>query len=125
MIYRVVLSQQAAAELDATADWWSEHRSEEQAGRWYEGFSDAIWALREFPERNPVAAEDDEFPYEIRELHYGLSSRPTHRAVYTIIADNVLILTIRHAAQDRISPEDTDFRLSGRVGREDRRHETA
>lgn len=108
MTYRVIFSQQASDELDAAADWWAEHRSEEQARRWYAGFSDAILTLREFAERHALASENDDFSYEIRELHYGLSSRPTHRAVYTIIADNVLILTIRHAAQDRVTPDDVD-----------------
>ena len=108
MKYRVVLSPQAAGELEAAAQWWAEHRNEEQARRWYAGFSDAIFTLRQSPERCTLAAEDEEFPYEIRELHYGLSRRPTHRAVFTIIADSVVILTVRHASQDRISPDDID-----------------
>jgi hypothetical protein len=36
MIYRVVLTEQAARELDAAADWWSEHRDRDQAGRWFQ-----------------------------------------------------------------------------------------
>ncbi len=105
MIYRVVLTEQAARELDAAADWWSEHRDRDQAGRWYAGFSDKIWTLSQHPDRLSLADENDDFPYTIRELHYGLSSRPTHRAVFTVVADSVLVLTIRHAAQDRISPD--------------------
>lgn len=45
MTYRVVFSQQAAEELEAAADWWREHRSEEQAANWYLGFSEAILTL--------------------------------------------------------------------------------
>ena len=52
----------------------------EQAARWYAGFSDALASLRENPERCPLAPENGRFPYEIHELHYGLGSRPTHRA---------------------------------------------
>ena len=106
MTYRVVLTKQASEELEAAADWWSEHRSSDQARRWYAGFSDKIWKLSRQPDRLPFASENDDFPYTIRELHYGLSSRPTHRAVFTVVSDSVLVLTIRHAAQDRITPED-------------------
>lgn len=105
MICRVVLTEQASRELDAVAEWWAEHRNRDQAGRWYAGFSDKIWTLSQHPDRLPLADENDDFPYTIRELHYGLSSRPTHRAVFTVIGDSVLVLTIRHAAQDRIAPD--------------------
>jgi plasmid stabilization system protein ParE len=74
--------------------------------RWYAGFSDAIRSLTENPERCPLAPENGRFPYEIRELHYGLGSRPTHRAVFTIRPDMVLVLTIRHAAQAELTEED-------------------
>jgi plasmid stabilization system protein ParE len=106
MTYRIVLSEQASCELDAAADWWAEHRNREQARRWYAGFSDKLWTLCQHPDRLSLADENDDFPYTIRELHYGLSSRPTHRAVFTVVGDNVLVLTVRHAAQGRITPED-------------------
>jgi plasmid stabilization system protein ParE len=99
MTRRVVLTSRARRELEDAVDWWAEHRSREQAARWYAGFSDAITSLGENAERCPLAREDGLFPYEIRELHHGLGSRPSHRAVFTIRPDMVLVLTIRHAAQ--------------------------
>jgi plasmid stabilization system protein ParE len=78
----------------------------QQAARWYAGFSDAIAALAQNPERCPLAPENGCFPYEIRELHYGLGSRPTHRAVFTVRPDMVLVLTIRHAAQADLTEAD-------------------
>lgn len=106
MSLRVVLSEQASVELEAAAAWWMRNRSQEQAARWYVGFSEAIWNLGEAPSQHPLADENDSFPYEIRALHFGLSSRPTHRAVFTVIADSVVVLTVRHAAQAEIIPED-------------------
>ena len=106
MTYRVVFTERADRELDAASDWWAEHHSAEQAAQWYVGFSEAIDSLSDNPERFPIAQEDDRFPYEVRELHYGLSSRPTHRAVFTIQSDYVLVLTIRHHAQRDLTADD-------------------
>jgi hypothetical protein len=39
-------------------------------------------------------------------LHFGLGSRPTHRAVFTIVNETVVVLTVRHAAQDRLQQSD-------------------
>ena len=113
MIYRVVFTEQASHELDAAADWWAEHRDRDQAARWYAGFSDKILTLAQSPGRLPVADENDDFPYTLRELHYGLSSRPTHRAVVTVVDENVVVLTVRHAAQDRIAPDDLSEPIDG------------
>jgi hypothetical protein len=37
-------------------------------------------------------------------MHYGVGSRPTHRAVFTIADDFVLVLAVRHGAQDQLRP---------------------
>ncbi len=102
----VNLAKRAKAELHSNARWWAEHRSQRQAQRWHDGFIDALESLAENPERCPLARENDRFPYELRELHYGLGSRPTHRAVFTIRPDMVLVLSIRHAAQADLAEDD-------------------
>lgn len=106
MTHRVVLTSRARRELEDAADWRAKHRSPHQAARWYAGFSDAIASLAQNPQRCPHAPENGRFPYEIRELHYGLGSGPTHRAVFTIRPDLVLVLTVRHAGQADLAEED-------------------
>jgi plasmid stabilization system protein ParE len=106
MTYRVAYTQRALDEMEAAADWWTQHRSPQQAARWYSGFSEAILSLQEFPERCPFAREHRKFSYEIREMHFGLGSRPSHRAVFTIRPDIVVILTIRHAAQEELTADE-------------------
>jgi plasmid stabilization system protein ParE len=106
MTYKVLLTRRAEVELNDAADWWAEHRSIKQATRWYSKFSDAIAALAENPRRCPLAAENGRFRYEIRELCFGLGSRPTHRAVFTIEADTVVVLAIRHVAQSKLTEHD-------------------
>lgn len=106
MNYRIAFTKQAESQLDEAKQWWSQHRSPEQAARWYSGFSDAIFSLERNPQRCILAAENASFPYEIRELHFGLGSRPTHRAVFTIRPEIILILAVRHVAQSDIEPDD-------------------
>ena len=106
MTYRVLMSRRADGEIEAAADWWASHQSPAQAARWYAGFSAAIDSLSENPERCPLAQENGIVPYEIRNLYYGLGSRPTHRAVFAIRPDAVLILTIRHTAQADLAEDD-------------------
>ena len=54
MTHRVVLTTQADCQLEDAAAWWAEHRSPGQAARWYAGFSEAIAALAQNPERCPL-----------------------------------------------------------------------
>jgi len=106
MSYTVIVTKPAELELRQAALWWANNRSEEQANGWYDGFIDAIYSLENDPRRCPIARENDFVEKEIRELHYGLGSRPTHRAVFEIQGNRVLVLTIRHAAQQDLTPED-------------------
>ena len=40
----------------------------------------------------------------MRELHFGLGSRPSYRAVFAIRGETVHVFTVRRAAQDAILP---------------------
>jgi hypothetical protein len=42
----------------------------------------------------------------IRELHYGLRSKATHRAVFEILRDEVIVHSVRHLAQRDLTPDD-------------------
>ena len=108
MTYTVLVSARASEELEASARWWAEHRSAFQAQRWYDGFILAIRSLQTDPEQYPLANESDQFPYAIRQLVYGLGRSRTHRAVFTIREDSVVVLSIRHLAQQDIDSEDLD-----------------
>ena len=106
MSYPVIVDPRAYQQLEEAYKWWAENRSAEQAARWYNGFSARIFALRDNPEQFPLAAEDHAFPNEVRELHYGLGSRPTHRALFTTRPDMVYVFCIRHVAQKPVTPDD-------------------
>lgn len=106
MNYRVIISDRAAGELLSITRWWAEHRSFEQAERWYEGFVDALASLAAQPTRCAIARENDQCKVELRQLNYSIGNRATHRAVFTIVEDIVTVLAIRHVAQQDMPPED-------------------
>ena len=60
MSYRVVLNERAEGQLEAAYLWWLEHRSPDQATRWYNGFLDAMDALRQNPDRFGVAPRESQ-----------------------------------------------------------------
>ena len=103
--WKVAITHRAQAELEAAYEWWATNRSSSQALQWYNGFIDAIRSLSENPSRYPLAAESNFFPYQIRQLNYGVS-RPTHRAVFTIRKRLVLVIRVRPLAQTSITPDD-------------------
>ena len=106
MTYRVTVLPLAKRQLLEQALWWSENRSAEQAFRWLEGFERALNSLANDPERCSIARENDAFDIVIRELHYGLGSKATHRAVFEIRNDEVIVHSVRHLAQRDLTPDD-------------------
>lgn len=106
MTYRVTILPQAKRQLLEQALWWSENRSAEQAFRWLEGFEQALDSLTNQPDRCAIARESEVFDSVIRELHYGLRGKATHRAVFEVRNDEVIVYTIRHVAQRDIEPGD-------------------
>ena len=104
----MLLVSQAELELAGAALWWSENRDPDQAFRWLEGFEAAISALADNPGKCPLAREDAEFDFELRQLNYGLSPKPTHRALFRVDEAErlVRVLSIRHLHQKDITPED-------------------
>jgi plasmid stabilization system protein ParE len=105
MIYEVLISSRAQQEAQATHDWWAKHRSAQQAARWYDEFLKAALSLDQDPDGWAVAAENDRFPYEIRQLNFGIGRKPTHRLVYTIRVNEVVVLRVRHLAQADIDSD--------------------
>ena len=100
----LIVEPQAKAELDLAVEWWSENRSEEQALRWYDGICIAVESLAENPVRCGFARENSRIEGELRELHFGLGSRPTHRILFVIDPEGVRVISVRHAAQGDWDP---------------------
>jgi plasmid stabilization system protein ParE len=104
--YRVTILPGAKRQLLEQAIWWSQNRSAEQAFRWLEGFEEALASLARNPERCAVARESGAFDVIIRQLHYGLGNKATHRAVFEIRNDEVIVYAVRHLAQRDLTSDE-------------------
>jgi plasmid stabilization system protein ParE len=104
--YRVIILPPARRQLLDQALWWSENRSAEQACYWLVGFEQALASLANNPERCAVAPESEAINVVLRELHYGLGRRATHRAVFEVRNDEVIIYSVRRLAQRDLMPHD-------------------
>ena len=104
----VILTGPAKRDILAAYDWWKENRSAEQADRWYVGIHAAIKSLRDVPHRCPLAAESDLLAQGIRQHLFGLGRRATHRIVFAIDDNTVVVLRVRHTSQDALSWDDLE-----------------
>lgn len=105
-MFELLLTEPARRDMEAAFTWWAEHRSAEQAARWYDGIANAIFSLQQMPQRCAAAPETQLLEQGIRQLPYGLGQRPTHRIVFTIDGNTVVILRVRHVAQDALKADD-------------------
>lgn len=105
-MYEVVISRRAESDLNQAYRWWANNRSKPQADRWYNGFLKKLFTLAVDPDRFPHASENRILPCEVRQINFGIGRSPTHRAIFTIRPDSVVILRIRHLAQALLTADD-------------------
>lgn len=106
MKYPLIVTQRAEYDLLRAAEWWATNRSLSQAQRWLAGFERKLQTLQSSALRCPMAPENNQAPCELREMYFGLARRPTHRAIFTISDDRILVLAVRHLAQGWIDPSE-------------------
>lgn len=103
MTYRVIIEPTANQGIREAYQWIVTQRSPVAAAKWYNALEKKVQTLARHPHRCPVAAENDRFPEEIRELLHG-PPRQRYRVIFTIRNDTVHVIHVRHCAQDEIEP---------------------
>lgn len=86
--------------------WWSDHRSPEQAFDWLMGFETALQSLAKTPQQHRLIREKAISTHELREIYYGLGKKATHRAIFEIRENDVIVYSVRHLAQADLTEED-------------------
>ena len=103
MSWNVVLARKAAREIEEQYDWLA-RRSPAAADRWRNSLLEAINTLADNPERCPEAPEA-EWHEGLRQLLHG-KRRRVHRILFEIREETVIVLRVRHSAQDFLGPEE-------------------
>jgi plasmid stabilization system protein ParE len=100
MRYRIIIEQQAYAEMDETYEWIAQY-SPEKATLWYFDMTERIESLQNNPYRCSLAPESSFFPEEIRQLLFE-----KYRILFTVRGEEVHVLHIRHSARDTLKPNE-------------------
>lgn len=97
MKYRIVIEPTAKHDMDVSYHWGVTVWGVTKTQHWMNRLLAAMGSLADFPERNPLALENDEFTQDIRQLTFH-----RYRILYTIQKKTVHILHVRGAY---VSPE--------------------
>ena len=105
MTFRVEISAQAERDAESILEWLLAEHAGRAGMDWFLALDDAFASLAEFPERCPVAPESARFPFEVRQLLYGRKPH-LYRIMFTIEADTVHVLHIRHGRRKAVVPSE-------------------
>ena len=97
--YRVEPTDKALVDA-GDAYFWISEQSEQAALPWYEGLLKAFRSLERNPLRCSLAPESAFFEEQIRQLIYG-----NYRILFTVEAEMVFVLRVRHTAREHLRPE--------------------
>ena len=106
MTFRLIVTASARDDITRNAAWWAENHSLERALSWYDAIYEQLESLLTFPESYAFSAENDAFPYELREKLVGLGRHRTYRAIFTVAGEEVRVLAIRRTSQDTFTPDE-------------------
>lgn len=108
MSLQVAITEEARCNISENADWWAEHRSVDQARRWKEEVKLQILRLPESAPQCPHSRENGRplFKYELWDKLVGLGRGTSHRIVFTIQSETIIVLAVRSAGQDDLMPND-------------------
>ena len=101
----VVLTATAQQQMDAAADWYAEENLN-IAANWFNGLIARLNLLSDNPEQYAVARECEFLPIELRQMLYGSGKRITHRILFVIRKQKIVVYQIRHVAMQDITAED-------------------
>jgi plasmid stabilization system protein ParE len=102
MAFRVESTFGAKDDLDDILAWLQANEAGETGLRWFRKMEEAIASLSELPQRCPIAPENADFPFEVRQLLYGRKPHE-YRVLFTIDGDMVVVLHVRHGRRKRLT----------------------
>ncbi len=97
--YTVFIEERAQGDMEQAYLWLVEN-APEYAADWFNSLLDSVAKLESFPERCPLAPENESglFTHEIRQLLHG-KRQHKYRILYWIDGDSVRVIRIVHGAR--------------------------
>jgi plasmid stabilization system protein ParE len=86
----------------------AKHRSVDQAARWLSEIETAIQDLSTKADHHPLARESPEFQFEVRQMNFGLAGSRTHRVLFSVQENRILVYAVRHLAQQDLPADDLE-----------------
>ena len=105
MPFEVLITDRAQRDLEDARTYIAKY-APETAERWCRGFLESLLILEKSPESWPLAPEDSEFPFQLRQYIYRTRSRQANRALFTIVGNQIRVLAIRRPGEPLVVPED-------------------
>jgi len=108
MSLRVVVTEEAEANISANAERSAKNKSVNQARRWKEEVRLQIVGLVESASRCSHSGENGRprFKFELWDKIVGLGRGNSHRIVFTIHSETIFVLAVRSTGQDDLTPHD-------------------
>ncbi|HXR77206.1 MAG TPA: type II toxin-antitoxin system RelE/ParE family toxin [Bryobacteraceae bacterium] len=98
MAFRVEITARAKGNVDVILRWLLSRQAGDAARRWFQGLTDVVASLSNFPSRCSLAPESAVVPFKVRQLTYGRKPR-VYRVPSTIENDAVIVHHTRHGRQ--------------------------
>jgi plasmid stabilization system protein ParE len=95
MAFRVEQTARAKQDINDILKWLLAREAGEAGLRWFRKLKESVVSLSTLPHRCPLAPENAEFPFEVRQLLYGRKPHQ-YRVLFTIDGETVVVLHIRH-----------------------------
>ena len=105
-MFSLIITGPAKRDMHTNRIWWADHHSKEQADRWYIGIQEAMHSLNSMPEQCSYATESDLRARGIRQMLYGIGRKNTHRIIFSVNGDRVVIYRVLSVRQGEMGAED-------------------
>lgn len=102
MGFKVLLTERFSLHLMEMGDYIAQDNPQ-RASSWITEIENKVMKLDQFPEAHPFARENDNHDVELRQLVFG-RGRNKYRIIFTVQSKEVVVLDMRHAAQDENLP---------------------
>lgn len=104
-MFKVTITKPADDDIQSNYEWWRENRSKAQAEKWYDQIFKKLATLSHMPHRCPRSPESNKTGRSIHQMLFG-TGRPTHRIVFVIKDQMVVVLRVRGLSQDALESND-------------------